>query len=79
MLNKVNEYGRRTMEIRPCNIKDLAVIYGVDRRTMAAWLKGHEVAIGPKLGRYYSVLQVEIILQRLGIPSQLYIVDCQPD
>lgn len=79
MLNKKNDHEKKLIELRPYNVKELAVIYGVDRRTMTSWLKAHESAIGPKLGRYYSVLQVKIIFQRLGIPSQVQIIDWQPD
>lgn len=75
MQNNASGNEKKMIEIKPCNIKELALIYGVDRRTMSGWLKAHEAAIGEKLGRYYSVLQVKIIFQRLGIPSQIQIID----
>jgi hypothetical protein len=54
MTTKTNEHPKKnTIEIRPYNIKELAAIYEVDRRTMTAWLNAHEEAIGVKVGRYF--------------------------
>jgi len=79
MLNKKNDHEKKLIELKPYNVKELAIIYGVDRRTMKGWLKLHESAIGIKPGRYFTVLQVKTIFQRLGIPSQVQIIDWQPD
>lgn len=71
MSNKANEHGKKLIEIRPYNVKELAVIYGVSRRVLSGWLKVHESAIGQKHGQYYTALQVKIIFERLGLPSHI--------
>lgn len=58
----------RTIEIRPYNIKELAAIYEVGRKTMVRWLKAHESEIGTKEGRLYTTLQVQTIFEVLGPP-----------
>jgi hypothetical protein len=60
-----------TIEIKPYNIKELCSIYGVSYRTMVLWIEAHKEAVGEKVGRYYTALQVEIIFEKLGLPSQV--------
>ncbi|HEX9503016.1 MAG TPA: hypothetical protein VF974_01680 [Patescibacteria group bacterium] len=60
-----------TFDVRPYNIKELCAIYGVTYRTMIGWLEAHREAIGEKVGRYYTALQVKIIFEKLGLPSQI--------
>jgi hypothetical protein len=62
---------KNTIEIKPYNITELCAIYGVTYRTMKGWLKAHKEAIGPKIGRYYTALQVDIIFEKLGLPSTI--------
>ena len=66
MKNKLN-----TTDVRPYNIKELSSIYGVTYRTMIRWLAAHHEAIGEKVGRYYTALQVKTIFEKLGLPSQM--------
>ena len=70
MQNKTNVNSKKLIEIKPYNVKELAAIYGVDRRIMSGWLKEHRNAIGKKTGQLFTVLQVEIIFELLGLPSQ---------
>jgi hypothetical protein len=63
-LNLVNQ-------VRPYTTKELAAIYGVCDRTFKNWLKPFAEALGPKQGRFYSVIQVKIIFEKLGVPSSL--------
>jgi hypothetical protein len=58
----------RTIEVRPYNIKELAGIYEVGRKTMVRWLKAHQANIGPKEGRLFTTLQVQTIFEVLGPP-----------
>jgi nitrous oxide reductase accessory protein NosL len=55
--------------MRPLNLKDLALLYHVSRRTMSNWLKPFADKIGPKNGYYYSVVQVKRIFELLGPPA----------
>jgi hypothetical protein len=50
------------------SVGDLAKIYRVDRRTLSKWLKPFEQVIGIKVGRFYSIQQVQTIIARLGQP-----------
>lgn len=54
--------------IRPYSKKELADLYEMTARSFFTLFKSHEEVVGKKLGRYYSVLQVEIIFKRLGVP-----------
>ena len=64
-----NEKGRQDY-LRPCCLKDLAMMYNVRSRTIKIWLKPFEDAIGAKVGRYYTIKQVEIIVEKLGEPTR---------
>jgi hypothetical protein len=55
--------------IKPCTITELADMYGVSLKTFRKWLQPHEEAIGKRLGRYYTTLQVRIIFDKLGFPE----------
>jgi hypothetical protein len=58
-------------EIKPYSVKDLAGIYGVCDKTFKKWLRPFITAIGEKNGRYYSVAQVKIIFEKLGVPCRM--------
>ncbi|MBX7227788.1 MAG: DUF4248 domain-containing protein [Chitinophagales bacterium] len=64
-----NEKGRQDY-LRPCCLKDLAMMYDVKPRTIKVWLKPFEEAIGEKNGRYYTIRQMEIIFEKLGEPTR---------
>lgn len=59
---------KTTLGIRPYSKKELAILYEMPPRSFFTLFKPHEDFIGKKTGRYYSVLQVEIIFKRLGLP-----------
>jgi hypothetical protein len=58
-------------EIKPYSTKDLAKIYGVCDKTFKKWAKPFEIMIGAKNGRYYTVAQVKIIFEKLGVPCKM--------
>ncbi|GGA90047.1 DUF4248 domain-containing protein [Puia dinghuensis] len=62
----------RTIDVRPYNIKELAGIYEVGRKTMVRWLKAHQATIGKKEGRLYTTLQVQTIFDVLGPPPGVH-------
>jgi uncharacterized protein YjcR len=49
-------------------MKELADIYGVSTKTLRTWILRHQDAIGDRMGKYYTTLQVKIIFERLGEP-----------
>lgn len=59
----------RKAEIKPYTKKELANLYELSPRAFYTLFKPHEEVVGTKLGRYYSIKQVEIIFSRLGIPN----------
>lgn len=58
-------------EVKPYTHKDLSIFYGVSEKTFSNWLKPFQDEIGEKRGHFYTVLQVEIILAKIGIPHSL--------
>ena len=58
-------------EIRPSSTKDLASVYGCCDKTMKKWIIPFNSEVGVKNGRYYSVAQVKIIFDKLGLPCKV--------
>jgi uncharacterized protein YjcR len=58
------------IEIKPYSLTELANIYGVTNRTMKNWITRHDEAVGEKIGRLYTTLQVKIIFEKLGLPGK---------
>ena len=59
------------IEIKPYLAKDLSVIYGVCPKTFSKWIKPFRQDIGMKRGRYYSVMQVKMIVEKIGMPYKM--------
>ena len=57
-------------EIKPYSTKELASIYDVCDKTMKKWIKPFISEVGEKNGRYYSVAQVKVIFDKLGVPCK---------
>ncbi|MGF2414682.1 hypothetical protein [Ferruginibacter sp.] len=58
------------IEIKPYSLTELAQIYGVTNRTMKNWIIRHDEAVGEKIGRLYTALQIKIIFEKLGLPGK---------
>jgi transposase-like protein len=56
-------------EIKVYSTKEMAMLYGVCDKTLKKWLKPFEERIGKKTGRYYTIAQVHIIFDKLGMPG----------
>ena len=54
--------------IRPYTVKELAALYGVSTKTLRTWMTPHKEAIGERVSRYFTALQIQIIFERLGLP-----------
>lgn len=63
------------LKVLPYSLVELATVYNVCDRTMKKWLKPFEQQIGPRLGRYYNIVQVRTILEKLGLPAEIEL-DC---
>lgn len=64
---------KNTIQLKPYSLVDLAKLYTVCDRTMKKWIKPFEQEVGEKNGRYYSISQVKIIFEKLGLPSEIEI------
>jgi hypothetical protein len=59
-------------ELKASTKKEMAAIYGVSVRTFNSWIKPFEEKVGEKRGRYYTVNQVVIIIEVLGLPGVMH-------
>jgi hypothetical protein len=57
------------MPIRAYSLKQIASLYCVSKQTFKIWLKPFEKEIGKRIGHFYSVKQIKIILEKLGTPD----------
>ncbi|MBI2968909.1 MAG: hypothetical protein HYY40_14000 [Bacteroidetes bacterium] len=57
------------IQLKPMTPKELALLYGVTKKTFASWKKAFQKELGPLRGRIYTIKQVKIILENLGIPG----------
>ncbi|MGQ0829360.1 MAG: hypothetical protein ACT4ON_13310 [Bacteroidota bacterium] len=57
------------LEIKPYTKKELAAIYGMSPRSFSTWMKPFDAAVGAKVGKYYNIHQVRIIMDKLGLPG----------
>lgn len=55
--------------IRAYTLKQIASLYCVSNQTFKIWLKPFEKEIGKRIGHFYSVKQIKIILEKLGTPD----------
>ena len=60
---------KNEMVVIPMNAIQLAKIYGVGIKTFRKWMEPHKAEIGEKIGRFYTISQVRIILEKFGIPG----------
>jgi hypothetical protein len=58
--------------LKPLSPGELAEQYNVCVKTFRSWMVKHEHAIGERIGRYFSILQVREIYTRLGCPLEVY-------
>ncbi len=57
-------------EIRPYSLKELSLLYNISIKSFNTWLSPFKEEVGKRQGRYYNVLQIEIIFHRLGPPHK---------
>ena len=57
------------MVLVPMNGVQIAKLYGIGMKTFRKWIAPHKYEIGEKRGRFYTIKQVKIILEKFGIPG----------
>ena len=71
MDRQINEdSGEVTLTLKPQTSVQLSELYGISLKTFYRWVAPFKAEIGEKHGRYYTIAQVKIILQKLGMPSE---------
>ncbi|HEY8933885.1 MAG TPA: hypothetical protein VIM65_01640 [Cyclobacteriaceae bacterium] len=58
----------KTWIVRPCTARELAQLYKVSYRVFLNHLKPHLDKIGERIGHFYMMKQVMIIIDILGSP-----------
>ena len=58
-----------TVELKAYTTKEIAALYGISTKTFRTWMLPHQCTIGAKTGRYFTVLQVRLIFDKLGLPG----------
>ena len=62
---------KKEFKVKPYSIQELANFYTISYCTMKKWLDKFKDEVGEKMGRYYTVKQVEIIIDKLGMPKTI--------
>ncbi|MEY2828675.1 MAG: hypothetical protein RIQ33_533 [Bacteroidota bacterium] len=60
---------QKSFELKPYSITELAKVYSVCNRTIKKWMRPFEKEIGEKQGRYYTVSQVKVVFEKIGLPG----------
>lgn len=57
--------------VKPYSIRELCYLYEICDKTLKKWMEPFADELGDRIGRYYSVNQVEIIFSKLGVPYRI--------
>ncbi len=63
--------GQPYIQVKPYTLSELCDLYGVTNKVLKKWLRPFNSEIGERMGRYYTVLQVETIFKKIGIPYRI--------
>jgi hypothetical protein len=61
----------KAFELKPCTKKEIQNLLGVGPYVITSWLKSIEAELGKPVGGLYSIRQVQIIIEKFGIPGEL--------
>lgn len=70
-----NKQEKQRLELKPYSLSDLARIYQMHRETFRNWIMPFQDEIGVRRGRFYTIKQVKIIIDKLGLPGYLKLED----
>jgi len=54
--------------VKPCKGRELAKLYQISYKVFKKHLEPHQEKIGPRIGHFYMMNQVIIIIDILGVP-----------
>lgn len=55
--------------IKPYSYRELAALYEISDRCLKGWLVPFMTEIGEKKGRYFTLKQIRLIFEKLGMPA----------
>ncbi|HBF89351.1 MAG TPA: hypothetical protein DDX39_11985 [Bacteroidales bacterium] len=58
-----------TIHLKAYSIGELAKMYDINWRTLKKWIEPFESEVGKRRGRFYTIIQVKVIFEKLGMPS----------
>jgi transposase len=61
-----------SVQLRAYSKTEIAELYKISMKGLSTWLAPLKEELGPRVGRFYSPKQVEIIFREYGIPKMLY-------
>ena len=64
-----------SIEVKPYCIIELCNMYQTTPKTFKKWLIPFAHEIGKKNGRFYNVLQVSLIFDKLGLPHLIFDIE----
>jgi hypothetical protein len=62
---------KNIIQLRPYSLAEMGRLYSVCDRTFKKWVEPFAKEIGEKKGRYYTISQVKIIFEKLGLPGEI--------
>lgn len=69
--NEEEKQPKKSVLVKPYSLRELAKFYGVCRDTMRKWINEFKDEVGKRNGRFYTIAQVKIIFENLGIPHKM--------
>lgn len=79
MKNANQERDELNIFLKPCTLKELASYYKVSCPTFRRWVARFQEEIGQRIGNFYTIPQVKIILEKFGIPSGKQVISPSPE
>lgn len=62
---------KERLEIKPYTTQELSVLYNMSSRTFRRNIAGIKEKLGKRIGHFYNVKQVEMIMEHMGRPYEL--------
>ena len=59
--------------VKPYSPLQLAVLYGINKKTFIKWIKPFQGELGERSGHYFNVRQVKIIFEKLDVPHLMQV------
>ncbi|SKC47785.1 hypothetical protein [Ohtaekwangia koreensis] len=64
----------KTWTLKAATTKELAALYGLDRKAMARQIKHYESIIGKRFGYFWRVQQILLLFDNIGPPTHFRVI-----